>query len=144
MRVKLGRYSHYNQLQSFTLVVSQMDVLPDLRSDMNELLNVGETSISDSIIVVSLNSVTGKDSERVKQLFMATGVFAEGAVLNMCCTCMTISLINRSKDPVTRLPNSPRCLRGIEQGQRCNARSDIYYQKVDCIAGQKEPASGTR
>ena len=73
-------------------MVSQMDVLPDLRSDMNELLNVGETSISDSIIVVSLNSVTGKDSERVKQLFMATGVFAEGAVLNLLCVSMTISL----------------------------------------------------
>ena len=44
---------------------------------MNELLNVGETSIADSIIVVSLNSVTGKDSARVKQLFLATAVFAE-------------------------------------------------------------------
>ena len=50
-------------------------MLPEL--SMNELLNVGETSIADSIIVVSLNSVTGKDSARVKQLFLATAVFAE-------------------------------------------------------------------
>ena len=49
--------------------------MPEL--SMNELLNVGETSIADSIIVVSLNSVTGKDSARVKQLFLATAVFAE-------------------------------------------------------------------
>ena len=50
-------------------------MLPEL--SMNELLNVGETSIADSIIVVSLNNVTGKDSARVKQLFLATAVFAE-------------------------------------------------------------------
>mgnify|MGYP004198552743 CR=1 FL=1 len=59
----------------FLCIVPQEDVLPEL--SMNELLNVGETSIADSIIVVSLNSVTGKDSARVKQLFLATAVFAE-------------------------------------------------------------------
>ena len=49
------------------------EVLSDLRNDMSQSIEDAsgvQLSIQDKIIVTSLNSITGKDAEQTKELFM--------------------------------------------------------------------------
>ena len=49
------------------------EVLSDLRNDMSQSIEDASSvqlSIQDKIIVTSLNSITGKDAEQTKELFM--------------------------------------------------------------------------
>ena len=54
----------------------QEEVLPDL-ADMHHMHADGmQISVQDSIIVGSLNSISGTDSQQVKGMFMSTAIFA--------------------------------------------------------------------
>ena len=54
----------------------QEEVLPDL-ADMHHMHADGmQISVQDSIIVGSLNSISGTDSQQVKEMFMSTAIFA--------------------------------------------------------------------
>jgi hypothetical protein len=62
------------------------ELLPQLRADMSRFMDDADgggkkQSVQESIIVVSLNSITGTDSEQVNELFMHSGVFNEDQVL---------------------------------------------------------------
>jgi hypothetical protein len=54
------------------------EILPALRSDLAKFMGgAGNDSVQDSIIVASLRSITGKDSQCVKDLLKSSAVFGE-------------------------------------------------------------------
>ena len=53
----------------------QEEVLPDLAASFMHGDGM-QISVQDSIIVSSLNSISGTDSQQVKEMFMSTAIFA--------------------------------------------------------------------
>ena len=60
------------------VTVREEDALPELREELSHRLD--ETTGSSGIMLTSLNSMTGQNSDRIKALFKSSACFAEVTV----------------------------------------------------------------
>ena len=56
----------------------QDEILPEMRSDFSQFMgDAGGLSVQETIISSSLNSITGHNADKIKELFFATAVYQE-------------------------------------------------------------------
>ena len=79
------------------LSTGEDDVLPTMRTGISGFVDdmagdAGHLSVQDSIIVASLDSISGKHCLQIKNLFVHAGIFAGIAHFTACATHMMLLL----------------------------------------------------
>ena len=86
--------THAHRVAHSFLWTGEDDVLPTMRTGISGFVDdmagdAGHLSVQDSIIVASLDSISGKHCLQIKNLFVHAGIFAGIAHLQQLTACVT-------------------------------------------------------